>query len=127
MKNTTSPEQSRKILVCDDDEGIAEVMKVMLEGAGYTVAVVSNGKAIKKRVESYKPDLVLLDVWLPGIDGKEITKILKRDKNLSHVPVVVVSALNDTQKIAKSCGADDFLEKPFDMDTLLNLAKKYTS
>jgi len=117
----------KKILVCDDDEGIAEVMRIMLEGAGYTVNVLSNGKSIQKKIEIFKPNLIFVDVWMPGIDGKEITKLLKREKSSSKIPIIVVSALNDTRKIAKDCGADGFLEKPFDMNTLLNLAKKYTS
>lgn len=117
----------KRILVCDDDEGIAEVMRIMLEGAGYTVNIVNNGKSIQKKVAVFKPDLILLDIWMPGIDGKEITKLLKKEKSSSKIPIIVVSALNDTKKIADDSGADGFLPKPFDMDTLLALAKKYTS
>lgn len=117
----------RKILVCDDDEGISEVIKVILEGSGYQVNILNNGKAILKKVASFKPDMILLDIWMPGIDGREITKVLKRDPKSTHIPVVVVSALNDTKKIAKDCGADDFLPKPFDMNNLLHLVQKYTT
>lgn len=118
---------AKKILVCDDDQGISEVMKVMLESDGYLVNVVNNGRAIQKKVKEYKPNLILLDIWMPGIDGKEITKLLKKDKDSLSIPIVVVSALNDTKKISQDCGADGFLSKPFEMSTLLELAKKYTS
>ena len=117
----------KKILVCDDDDGISEVIKVILEGAGYNVGVLNNGRSIQKKITQFKPNLVLLDLWMPGIDGKEITKILKKDKNFSKIPIIVVSALNDTRKIALDCGADDFLSKPFEMNSLLFMVKKYTS
>lgn len=117
----------KKVLLCDDDEGIVSVMKIMLEMAGYEVAALSSGKAILKKMAFYKPDLVLLDIWMPGIDGKEITRLLKRDKNFKDIPVIMVSALNDTRKIALEIGADGFLPKPFDMSNFLTLVQKYTS
>lgn len=117
----------KKVLLCDDDDGIVSVMKIILETAGYEVAALNSGKAILKKVEFYKPDIVLLDVWMPGIDGKEITRILKRDEEYKDIPVILVSALNDTRKIATEVGADGFLYKPFDMGNFLTLVQKYTS
>lgn len=117
----------KKVLICDDDEGIIEIIKIMLEEAGYRVLTLSSGKAILKKVADYKPNLILLDIWMPGIGGEEITKILKRDKTTKSIPIIVVSALNDTQRIARDCGADDFLPKPFEMNNLLEMAQKYTA
>lgn len=86
---------------------------------------MENCKAIYKKVLEYKPDLIFLDIWMPGINGKEVTKILKREPLTSKIPIVIVSALNDTKKIAQEVGADGYLEKPFDMDELLGVVKRY--
>lgn len=116
----------KKILVCDDDKGILEVLRIILENNDYEVETVSNGRGIEKKVKAYKPDLILLDIWMPGIEGKEITKLLKRDRATGNIPLVIISALNDTDKIAREVGADDFLVKPFDINVLLDKVKKYT-
>lgn len=118
---------SKQILVCDDDPSILEIIKIILEDSGFVVKILSSGKGIEKKVLEYQPDLILLDIWMPGIDGKEITKLLKRKKETKNIPIIVVSALNETEKLAKELGADDFLAKPFDMNDLLSKANKYTS
>lgn len=111
--------KQKKILVCDDDQGVVEVIKIILEQEDYRVRVLTSGKAIQKRVEEDLPDVILLDIWMPGIDGKQVTKLLKKNINTKHIPIIVISALNDTEKIAKEAGADDFIAKPFQMDYLL--------
>lgn len=117
----------KRILVCDDDSGISEVIKIILEQAHYHVTTICNGRAIQKKIKEYQPDVILLDIWMPGISGKEIITLLKRDKQLSHIPIIVISALSDTEKIAQKYGADDFLPKPFEAENLLALVKKYSS
>lgn len=117
---------SKKILVCDDDQGILEVIKIVLEKEGFEVKLLANGRGIQKIIKDYKPDLILLDIWMPGVDGEEITKILKKTEETSKIPIVVISALNTTEKIAQESGADDFLEKPFDISDLVKIVKKYT-
>lgn len=115
-----------KVLVCDDDEGISEVIKIILNQAGYIVSSISNGKSIQKKVKEFSPNLILLDIWMPGIDGKQATKLLKRNKTTKNIPIIMISALNSTESNAHACGADDFLLKPFDMNILLSKVKKYT-
>lgn len=117
---------SKRILVCDDDMGILDVISILLKDNGYHVKLLSNGKAIIKRIEAYNPDLVLLDLWMPGIDGKEITKLLKSCNETKNIPIIIISALDTAKKISKDIGADDFIEKPFDIYDLLNKVKKYT-
>lgn len=124
VKKTESPEQSRRILVCDDDAGVVEVIRIILEEAGHKVKTLNSGKAIQKRVQQYLPDVILLDIWMPGIDGRLVTKLLKNNPNTKHIPIIVISALNDTEKIAKEAGADDFLAKPFEMNHLLTKVKE---
>lgn len=116
---------SKKILVCDDDEAIAEVLQIMLEEAGYRVKLLFNGKAIQKRIKEYMPDLILLDIWMPGIGGEEVTHLLKTDPTMKHIPIVIISALHEheVRKIVKKIGASGFLAKPFEMRELLDLVK----
>lgn len=116
-----------KIVVCDDDQAITEMIKIMLEGAGHQVEILSSGKTIQKKLSRYKPDLVLLDIWMPGIGGEEITKLLKRDENAKHIPIVIISALqkNEVKAMVKKTNADDFLPKPFDMNDLIKIVAKY--
>src|SRR5689334_12889493 len=97
----------KKILVCDDDEGILDIVSIILENKGYEVKIINTGKGIEKKVLQYKPDLILLDLWLAGMDGKEISKILKRDTRTKKIPIIIVSALTETQKISQEIGADD--------------------
>lgn len=114
-------------MVCDDDTGISEVIKIILENNNYNVLTLNTGKAIQKTIKDFKPDVLLLDLWMPGIDGEEITKILKREEATKNLPIIVISALSETAKIAKNSKADDFLPKPFDMDELLKKVKTHTS
>ncbi len=115
-----------KILLCDDDEGVIEVIKIILEENGYEVKPLLNGKGIEKKVLEYKPDLIFLDIWMPGIDGKEVTKLLKSDSVTKQIPIIIVSALNEVDKIQNMIGADDFLAKPFEMQDLLAKVKHHT-
>lgn len=117
----------KTILVCDDDQSILEVIQIILEENGYIVKTKTNGKGIQKSISQIKPDLILLDLWMPGIDGKEITKIVKKDGLHSSIPIIIISALNNTQKISQEIGADGFIPKPFDISSLLSTVKKFTS
>jgi DNA-binding response OmpR family regulator len=117
----------KKILLCDDDEGIVEVIKIILEENGYEVKPFMNGKGIEKKVFEYQPDLIFLDIWMPGIDGKEMTKLLKSDPKTKNIPIILISALNEIDKIQGLVGADDFLAKPFEMDDLLSKVRHHTA
>ena len=116
----------KKILVADDDPAILEVITFMLEDAGYEVVTTVGGDT-EKCVQESKPDLLLLDIWMSGMDGRNIRKNLKSRKATMHMPIIMISANKDTKKIAKEVGANDFISKPFEMKTLLSLVKKYTS
>jgi CheY-like chemotaxis protein len=109
----------KRVLICDDDEGISEVTRIILEENGYDTKLCNTGKAIQKKVKEYQPDLILLDLWMPGIDGKETTKLLKTNPETRHIPIIIVSALNEIQGIAKAIGADGFISKPFEIKDLI--------
>lgn len=109
----------KKILIADDDNDILEVTGIILEGyGGYEIEVVNRGEALLELCEPF-PDLILLDLWLSGHHGKDICRRLKADNATSHIPVIIFSANRELRQIASSCGADDFLAKPFQMDELL--------
>lgn len=118
MINTTQNPSKNKILVADDDPAIVDALQFMLEEEGYEVATTVDADAVTKFVVD-KPDLVLLDIWMSGQDGREICKYLKTQESTKQIPIIMISANKDTEKIAKESGANDFIAKPFEMDELL--------
>lgn len=117
--------KKRKILVIDDDAGILEVVRIILEEKDFEVMTASEGRGIRRRIEKYLPNVVLIDLWMSGMDGEEIIKKLKGGRKTKHIPVVAMSALGDGRTRAEDSGADDFVGKPFDIDELASLMKKY--
>ena len=115
---------SKKILIADDDPSIVDSLKMMLELEGYEVSTTVNGATIYKMEKEY-PDLLLLDIWMSGQDGREICKYLKKESHTKHIPIIMVSASKDVKQSAKDAGADDFLEKPFEQEDLLKKIAKY--
>lgn len=115
----------KKVMVAADDPGIVDAITIMLEDAGYEATSTSDGITVK---DIYKdlPDLLLLDIWMSGWDGKDTCKYLKSQDNTKNLPIVIISANKDTEAIAREAGADDFLAKPFQMEDLLAMVKKYT-
>ena len=116
----------KKIMIADDDTGILEAIQIMLEDEGYDVIVTLDGKAVQDMQDDL-PDVLLLDIWMSGIDGTGICRYLKSQNRTKHIPIILCSANKDTQKLAKECGADDFIAKPFEMMDFLNTIKKYTT
>jgi DNA-binding response OmpR family regulator len=115
---------TQKILAVDDDESILEVIQLVLEGEGYLVQASLNGECFQN-IAGDLPNLILLDVLLSGEDGREICKRLKSDATTARVPIIMLSAHSDTSKIADTSGADDYLEKPFDVDVLIEIVEKH--
>ena len=112
----------KKILVCDDDESILDVVKIVLKNNNYDVRTESLGKKFLKAVREYSPDLILLDNSMPAFDSKKTIKLIKR---LKDIPIILISATNGLEKRAKELQADDFIEKPFDMGDFLKIIKKH--
>ena len=99
-------------MVVDDDQDLAEMLSIVLTGAGMEVDLVNRGDQVMDLFNSHTPDLVLLDVMLPGIDGVEVCKIIREN---SMVPIVMLTAKGDTQDVVLGleAGADDYMVKPF--------------
>lgn len=100
------------VLVVDDDQDLAEMLGIVLTGAGIDVEMVGRGDEALEVFRETKPDLVLLDVMLPGIDGVEVCKLIRAE---SMVPIVMLTARGDTQDVVAGleAGADDYIVKPF--------------
>ena len=114
----------KKILVADDDPAICDSLQFMLEEEGYTVSTTVNGETVQKMTKEF-PDLLLLDVWMSGHDGREICKELKQQAATKHIPIILVSASRDIMRSAHEAGANDFVAKPFQMDELLGKVSKW--
>jgi len=112
------------ILVCDDDEGILEVVKIVLEDKGYNVVPLSDPEKVLTTIKKVHPNLILLDLWMPILNGDAITKMIKQDNDTRHIPVIIISANKDTATIAREIGANNFLSKPFNIDELEQIVEK---
>ena len=100
------------VMVVDDDQDLAEMLGIVLTGAGIDVDLVSRGDEVMEVFRSNPPDLVLLDVMLPGLDGVEVCKLIRAE---SMVPIIMLSAKGDTHDVVLGleAGADDYMVKPF--------------
>ena len=106
------------IMVVDDDQDLAEMLGIVLTGAGFEVDLVNSGDQVKAIFQAHKPDLVLLDVMLPGMSGIEVAKEIRET---SMVPIVMLTAKGDTQDVVLGleAGADDYMIKPFNPSELV--------
>jgi signal transduction histidine kinase len=107
-------EQKRQIMVVDDDPGMFDVIEALLYREGYELTYVSSGKAALDSLDTVQPDVILLDVMMPGMDGLETCRLLRADSQWKHIPVIMVTALDSKDDLVRAldAGADDFLSKP---------------
>jgi two-component system phosphate regulon response regulator PhoB len=109
------------VLVVDDEENILELVKYNLSKEGYKVLCVTTGEDAIRQTRAKLPDMVILDLMLPGVDGLEVCKILKGDPKTSHIPIIMLTAKGDEADIVTGLelGADDYVTKPFSPRVLL--------
>lgn len=110
----------KKILAVDDDASAREFMEAALEQLGYSVTCVSSARAAKESLALGKPDLILMDIMMPGQDGISFTRELRADPKTSDIPIIMISGLADgaTLQDALLFGAVGYLVKPVDIDAL---------
>jgi CheY-like chemotaxis protein len=118
--------ETRLVLVVDDDEVILESIQLALMDEGYTVVVASNGQEALDRARAHSPSLILLDMKMPVMDGWTFAAAY-REQPTPRAPIVVMTAAHDSRARAAEIGADSFLAKPFDLDHLLDLVRRFTS
>lgn len=107
--------KKKRVLIIEDERDIADLISYNLERARFDSLILSSGRKIIPQAREYKPNLILLDLMLPDLDGLEVCKQLKKDKDLSNVPIIMVTAMGDeTDRIlGLELGADDYIVKPF--------------
>ena len=115
----------KKVLVVDDEWQIARLLQVNLQQAGYEVDVAHDGREALKKLDSYQPDLLVLDIAMPYADGFEILEILKADPDSRHIPVIFLTAKSHETDVFRGyqSGVDCYLTKPFepaDVVTVVN-------
>jgi DNA-binding response OmpR family regulator len=113
-----------KVLIVDDDPGILNMYNIVFEKAGYETVILSDGKILL--TDQYDiPDIFVLDRQLIGIDGLDICRFLKKNEATKHIPVIMISASPDINTCSNQAGADDYIEKPFKTQTLLDKVAHY--
>jgi CheY-like chemotaxis protein len=115
----------KKVLVLDDDESILEVIKLVLEQKGYNVDTSSSVRNILDKIKKYSPDLILMDNSMPSFDAGKFMRLIRKEKEMKDIPVILVSATNGLEKKAKKLKTNDFIEKPFDMKYFLSVIAKH--
>ena len=109
------------ILIVDDEESILKLIKYNLENEGFKTVTVTSGEAAISSSFEIAPDIIVLDLMLPGLDGIEVCRILSRDKRTFHIPILMLTALSDDSDIIAGldAGADDYITKPFSPKVLV--------
>jgi two-component system, OmpR family, response regulator len=112
----------RKVLIVDDDEELVELISDVLERDGrFEIRSVNNGFDAGMMVKEYRPDIIVLDVMLPDINGKEVCQRVRSDKSMSDVKIICISGMVEEDRVGelKVAGADDFMHKPFEIERLV--------
>lgn len=120
---------SKRILVVDDEEDIVSVIKARLENAGYEVDCAYDGKEGLMKIKAHKPDLVILDIMMPEINGSTLCGMLKFDDDYKDLPIILLTAKGGKldKEIGATVGADAYIVKPFDSQELINVIKDFLS
>ena len=114
-----------RILVVDDDPDIGIMIKTILEYHGYVVTVISKADQAEEMLRTGSFGLLIMDMLLSGVNGVDICSGLKQDPTTGHVPVIMISAHPNAQKLCRDAGAEDFISKPFEMQEILAKIEKY--
>ncbi len=113
------------VLIYDDDIEILKVCKVILESQNYRVEIVSSCENILNDIDIMKPDIILMDLWIPQTGGEDAIRIMHQNPLTNHIPVILFSANDEIEKISKRINANGFLKKPFDILTLRQTIKNF--
>ena len=112
----------RKALIVDDDEDLVELIRDALENDGrFEVRVANNGFSAGMMVKEYRPDIIVLDVMLPDINGKDVCNLVRSDSSLDDTKIICISGMVEQDKVQelRDAGANDFLQKPFEVEALV--------
>ena len=121
ITETEEEAMARRILIVDDEPDILKFLTKLLSSQGYLVVTATNGLEALEKVEEEKPDAIILDVLMPGLDGWETLKRLKENEATGNIPVIMLTSQSKDQDIMKGygCGADYYVTKPFTPSSIL--------
>jgi two-component system sensor histidine kinase ChiS len=116
-------------MVVDDDLTVTQLLEALLTMEGHQSATLNDSTKALELVKTFQPDLILLDLMMPDLNGYELCELLRQNTDYAGIPVMVVSALDDpvSREKAMQAGARDYITKPFDVDFLLKKIKEFTS
>lgn len=117
---------ARKILVVDDDPDFKQLLVFDLKREGYETVTAANGEEGLEKADSEKPDLIILDIKMPKVDGYTFVRRLKKETDIKDIPVIVLTSYEPMKEMFKLEGVKDYFVKSADMRTLLAAVKKYT-
>ncbi|SRR5258708_29477730 len=116
----------KRILVIDDDSEILDAFKFILLDVGYKVKILTkDGVQVQQSIKSFHPDLIILDVLLPGSNGRTLCEKLKTNTDTQHIPIIMISAHPSAGKTVMKYGADVFISKPFNVDDILKVIDSF--
>ncbi len=118
---------NRKLLICDDDVDIVEMLEIVLDDSELEVITEVDSKKVLQVIADIRPDLVLMDLWMPVVTGDEVLRHMREDKKLTAIPVLIMSAAQDGRKIAMEAGANGYISKPFDVSNLIQKVNELIS
>jgi DNA-binding response OmpR family regulator len=120
---------TKKILLVDDEVDLVETVRFPLEMQGFTVLVSQDGEDALKKAREEKPDLILLDLMLPKLDGYKVCRLLKFDERYKHIPILMLTARTQEKDktLGKETGADEYITKPFEMNELMEKVQSYVN
>ncbi len=117
--------KKKTILIFEDDPNVFYIFSLVLEDLGYQVEHSNTSDEVIEKTLKYKPDLILMDNWIPKIGGVEAIRLLKKDPKLKDIPVILISANSSIHELANKAGANGYLAKPFDLDQLEQKVGEY--
>lgn len=117
----------KKVLIVDDESDIIETLKFMIESEGISCITAYDGEEALNKTKKENPDLIILDVMLPKINGYKVCRLLKFDAKYKNIPILMVTARSqqEDKHIGQETGADDYITKPFNIEELLITVKNY--
>jgi DNA-binding response OmpR family regulator len=117
---------TKKILVVDDEKDLVELVSVQLEAHGFEIVTGYDGQEALDKARFEKPDLIILDIMLPKIDGYKVCRMLKFDEKYKHIPIIMFTAksMEEDRKMGMEVGADVYITKPFEPQFLLSTIKE---
>ena len=117
----------KKILIVDDEPDIIEILKFVLETQGYECITASDGEMGLNLAREISPDLIILDVMMPKINGYKVSRFLKFDEKYKNIPILMLTARSQEEDkiIGEETGADEYITKPFDVDFVVQKVKSY--